>query len=84
MPRISKIGNMKVATGKVWDGETELNNLDGFVRYSTANVDDYKVQLGGMNALDLQKHATQVGEIPRDNRETLINNLIKRFQERAF
>jgi len=78
----SKLSKYKTTTGKIWDGETELSALDGFASYTVASLDEYKSQLANMNALDLQKHATDVGEIPRDNRESLINNLLKKFQER--
>lgn len=83
--RKSKLNKMSTANGKYWspvDSEKPLNKLDElFGSYSTANIDEYKSQLDQMNALDLQRHATEVGEIPRDNRGILIKNLLKKFQE---
>lgn len=84
--RKSKLQNMKTSTGKVWDSadnEKPLNQLKEFnySNYTAASVEEYASELKDMNALDLQRHATEVGEIPRDNRNTLIENLLKKFQE---
>lgn len=83
--RKSKLDKMQTSTGKVWetgDEQKPLNRLEKFyTNYSAASLDEYENQLKVMNALDLQKHATEVGEAPRDNRDLLISNLLKKFQE---
>jgi hypothetical protein len=77
-----KIKKYKTTTGKIWGDETQLSKLNCFSKCSAANLNEYKNQLEKMDSFDLQKHATEVGEIPRDNREILITILLKNFEER--
>lgn len=52
----------------------------GLSKYSTLNLEEYKVQLNGMNLAELRSHATKVGIIPRDvSKERLTKQLANEF-----
>lgn len=80
---MNKSKNFKISTGKIWDNaeDNKLNKLENFTKSAAASVDEYQSQLEKMQLFDLQKHATEVGEAPRDNRDSLIGCLVKKFKE---
>lgn len=77
---------------KQLDGEQKVNlekrptTLDqilgdtGMSRYKTLNEDIYTQQLKDMAFSDLQRHATENGIIPTDDRARLINKLVAEFR----
>ena len=54
---------------------------DGTSTYGTLNESAYTVQLDDMNMSDLQAHASTVGIIPVDNRQTLRERLLREFRK---
>ena len=54
---------------------------DGTSTYGTLNESAYTVQLDDMNMSDLQAHASTVGIIPIDNRQTLRERLLREFRK---
>ena len=54
---------------------------DGTSTYGTLNENTYTVQLDDMNMSDLQAHASTVGIIPIDNRQTLRERLLREFRK---
>lgn len=60
-----------------------LNAILGFkgTKYKTEELTAYEKQLRAMNKLDLQKECIRVGRAPIDNREIMIERLIKDFRQ---
>ena len=54
---------------------------DGTSTYGTMVEDHYETQLDEMNMSDLQTHASRVGIIPIDNRNTLRERLMREFRK---
>lgn len=82
--------NMKMAHGKIepkYDSKYVPSTLDqlwgdtGLAgNYDTLEESEYKTKLDEMNKSDLQAHAVRIGLIPVDNRETLVNRLMREFR----
>lgn len=81
--------NLKMAHGKL-ENSYAVSTLDqiwgdtgtsGF--YDTLDETIYKQKLDEMNKSDLQAHAIRAGLIPVDNRETLVNRLMREFRIHA-
>ena len=53
---------------------------DGLSKYKTLDEEEYEKSLREMGKTDLQTHATQIGLIPVDNRETLMSRLVREFK----
>lgn len=49
--------------------------------YRTSNYGEYQRFLKGLNLADMQDHAYDVGEVPIDSRDVLIDRLERRFLE---
>lgn len=63
---------------------TTLDQLWGYSgkgKYTTSDEATYTQQLNDMNKSDLQHHAVQMGLIPVDNRNTLIQRLTREFRK---
>ncbi len=70
-----KVETKKATTlDQVW-GDT------GHTKYGTMDIDKYEAELRSFPKVDLQAHATKIGLIPIDNRETLTSRLIKEFKK---
>ena len=54
---------------------------DGLNVYGTMVEDQYENQIDEMNISDLQTHASRVGIIPIDNRNTLRERLLREFRK---
>ena len=54
---------------------------DGTSTYGTLNENEYSLRLDDMNMSDLQTHASTVGIIPIDNRQTLRERLLREFRK---
>jgi|TARA_R110002020_G_scaffold67202_1_gene176723 hypothetical protein len=54
---------------------------DGTSAYGTLNENAYTKQVDDMNMSDLQAHASTVGIIPIDNRNTLRERLLREFRK---
>ena len=54
---------------------------DGSSAYGTLNENAYTKQVDDMNLSDLQTHASTVGIIPIDNRQTLRERLLREFRK---
>jgi len=82
--KTTKLDQMSQAHGKK-EEEYEPTTLDqiwgddGMGKYKTLDNGEYEQQIRAMGKSELQMHATQVGLIPVDNRETLTARLIKEF-----
>ena len=82
--KASKLDQMSQAHGKEENYQpTTLDQIwgdDGMGKYKTLDKDEYEKQIRAMGKSELQMHATQVGLIPVDNRETLTARLVKEFR----
>lgn len=76
------LSEMSVANGKVWDGN-ELN-LFNLKKYDCSTAAEYEVKIRNMNKFDLDQHATSVCVLPRENKEGLIEQLLKEFKTNKF
>jgi len=54
---------------------------DGTSTYGTMQEEQYQSQIDDMNLSDLQTHASRVGIIPIDNRNTLRERLLREFRK---
>lgn len=54
---------------------------DGSTVYGTLEEEDYSKKLDDMNMSDMQAHASTVGIIPIDNRNTLRDRLLREFRK---
>jgi len=76
---------MSQAHGKVESVEpTTLDQIwgdTGLTKYNTLDEKEYEGQLDNFTKSELQAHATKVGLIPVDNRETLKTRLIREFNK---
>jgi hypothetical protein len=54
---------------------------DGLNVYGTMQENQYEDQIDDMNLSDLQAHASRVGIIPVDNRNTLRERLVREFRK---
>tara|TARA_R100000008_G_C3566101_1_gene159227 strand:+ start:561 stop:965 length:405 start_codon:yes stop_codon:yes gene_type:complete len=79
------IKSMSQAHGK--QETTEPTTLDqiwgdtGLTKYNTLDEKEYINSLDDMTKSELQAHATKVGLIPVDNRETLKTRLLREFNK---
>ena len=53
----------------------------GLTKYNTLDEEEYGGQLDNFTKSELQAHATKVGLIPVDNRETLKTRLVREFNK---
>ena len=79
------VKNLSQAHGKEEKFEpTTLEQIwgdDGSTTYGTLNENAYTKQVDDMNMSDLQTHASTVGIIPIDNRNTLRERLLREFRK---
>tara|TARA_R100000963_G_C4630441_1_gene95680 strand:- start:113 stop:484 length:372 start_codon:yes stop_codon:yes gene_type:complete len=79
------IKNLSQAHGKEEKFEpTTLEQIwgdDGTSAYGTLNENAYTKEVDDMNMSDLQAHASTVGIIPIDNRNTLRERLLREFRK---
>ena len=54
---------------------------DGLSKYKTLDENEYLEFLNQLNKTDLQAHASKIGLIPIDNRDSLTKRLIKEFKK---
>jgi len=81
MARKSKLDNLSQTHGKVENPRTldQVWGDTGESKYGTLDLIEYKEYLKGCNKSDLQAHASKVGLVPIDDRETLTKRLEKEF-----
>jgi hypothetical protein len=83
--KVTNINELSQTHGKV--EEYQARTLDqiwgdtGMSKYKTLEEDKYMNYLSDMNKSDLQTHASKLGLIPVDDRETLTKRLIKEFRK---
>jgi len=83
--KATNINELSQTHGKV--EEYQARTLDqiwgdtGMSKYKTLEEDKYMDYLSDMNKSDLQTHASKLGLIPVDDRETLTKRLIKEFRK---
>ena len=83
--KTSKLQGLSKAHGKDETKEFQPTTLDqvwgdtGLWKYNTMNEDEYKDQLKQMSKADLYAHASKNGIIPTDNRDLLVNKLVREF-----
>ena len=53
---------------------------DGLWKYDTSDERIYEDRLKSMTRIDIQTHATKIGLIPVDNRDTLEKRLMREFK----
>lgn len=54
---------------------------DGSSKYNTLNEEEYKKFILDLNKSDLQSHASKLGLIPIDDRESLTKRLLSEFRK---
>lgn len=81
-PRKSKIN---LATAKIADGQSrsvqsvyEMVGLSN-TNYKHKSLADYSKMINGLNLIELQDHAFNIGSLPGPDRTTLINRLERKF-----
>ncbi len=83
--RKKSVKNLSQTHGKEEKFEpTTLDQIwgdDGLNVYGTMVEDQYENQIDEMNISDLQTHASRVGIIPIDNRNTLRERLLREFRK---
>ena len=81
----TKLDSLDQAHGKDESKEFEPTTLDqiwgdtGMWKYKTMDEKEYKTQLREMSKSDLFTHASKNGIIPTDNRDLLVNKLVREF-----
>lgn len=75
------LSEMSIANGKVWDGN-ELESSNSHKYKKDISLADYIQEINQMNKLDLDEHATSVYVMPRENRQSLIDQLIREFKNK--
>jgi len=85
MAKKTKLNQIHQTHGKIEDTNNSVRTLDqifgddGTSRYGTLILEEYIDYLNDLNKSDLQSHASKIGLVPIDNRETLISRLKKEF-----
>ena len=83
MPRKKKLKELKQTDGKAEPAKpTTLDQIwgnTGLTKYGTADVEEYKEYIKGLNRTDIHNHALEVGIIPIDNMEILSSRLEREF-----
>lgn len=81
----NKLSELSQTHGKVENKEyVTLDQIwgdNGLSKYKTLDENEYTNYLNELNKTDLQAHASQVGLIPVDNRESLTKRLVKEFRK---
>ena len=72
---------MSVANGKTWN-EQEIDCAQKKYHKNNISLAEYTNQIKNMNKIDLDQHATSVYVLPRENRDNLIDQLIKEFKKK--
>lgn len=85
MKKKVKLDNLSQTHGKLEQYEyktlDQILGDDGKSKYKTLDLNEYTDYLNDLNKSDLQSHATRIGLIPVDNRETLTKRLVKEFSK---
>lgn len=83
MGRLKKnLKEMSIANGKIWNS-AEIYGLNSkSEKYLSLAAEDYESKIRAMNLLDLQIHATSVLVPIKENRESLIKNLLQEYNIR--
>lgn len=83
MPRKkSTLDNLNQTHGKVENRKVTLDQVwgdDGMRKYGTLDPVEYDEYLKTLNKSDLQTHATKIGLVPIDDKETLKKRLKQEF-----
>ena len=83
MPRKkSKLDNLNQTHGKVENKKVTLDQVwgdDGMRKYGTLDPVEYDEYLKELSKTDLQSHASRIGLVPIDDRETLKRRLKQEF-----
>ena len=80
-----KLENLSQAHGKDESKDFKPTTLDqvwgdtGLWKYKTMDEKEYKLELDSMSKSDLFAHASKNGIIPTDNRDLLVNKLMREF-----
>ena len=81
----SKLDNLSQAHGKDESKGFQPTTLDqvwgdtGLWKYNTMDEKEYRAELNQMSKSDLFTHASKNGIIPTDNRDLLVNKLMREF-----
>ena len=81
-----KLENLSQTHGKEENGvqPTTLDQIwgdTGLWKYKTMDSEEYTDYLKNLNKSDLQAHATKMGLVPVDNRDTLTQRLVREFKK---
>jgi hypothetical protein len=86
MAKQRKIDNLHQTHGKVEKMPLTLDQIwgdTGESKYGTLDINEYEKYLNDLNKSDLQTHASKVGLVPIDDRETLVSRLKREFEKHA-
>jgi len=78
----STLDNLNQTHGKVENRKITLDQIwgdDGKKKYGTLDPVEYDEYLKGLTKSDLQAHATKIGFVPIDDKETLKKRLKQEF-----
>ena len=71
---------IKVTPTKIYRSMDELFGFHG-ATYKTYNETEYRTSLVGLNIIDIQKECWRTGLNPNDNRNIMIERLMKKFRQ---
>lgn len=81
----NKLENLSQTHGKLEEVEyktlDQIWGEDGSSKYKTLDEKEYKTYLNDLNKSDLQTHASKLGLIPVDDRDSLTKRLISEFRK---
>lgn len=81
--KASKLSQVKQTDGMIEEEPRTLAQFFGETiqgKYNTTKESEYLTYLGGLNKTDLQRHAIKCGLTPKDDRNRLIQSLVREFK----
>ena len=81
--KTSKLSQLKQTDGMLEEEPRTLAQFFGETiqgKYNTTKESEYLTYLGNLNKTDLQRHAIKCGLTPKDDRNRLIQSLVREFK----
>lgn len=81
--KASRLSKVKQTDGMLEEEPRTLAQFFGETiqgKYNTTKESEYLTYLGGLNKTDLQRHAIKCGLTPKDDRNRLIQSLVREFK----
>lgn len=81
--KTNKLSQIKQTEGMVEKEPRTLSQFFGETiqgKYNTTKESEYLIYLGNLNKSDLQRHAIACGLVPKDDRQRLVQSLVREFK----